>query len=162
AQTRLRGACMSKLFERRRFMAAGMAGVLGWSLPELLAVQNQATRHVGQAKNVLVILEQGGLSHMDTWDPKPSVVTEHRSPHRPIPTSVPGMHFTSLLPCTARLAHKIAVVRSMYHPSPVANGHGDGTQYVLSGANPRSPLEMPDIGSIVMQVLGSRCPYLPP
>ena len=43
----------------------------------------------GMAKRVLVIYEQGGLSHMDTWDPKPDAPVDHRSPHRPIATSVP-------------------------------------------------------------------------
>jgi hypothetical protein len=146
---------------RRGFFRVGAASILGLSLPELLAVQAQSPR-AGRAKSVLVILEQGGLSHLDTWDPKPEVVAEHRSPHRPIATSVPGIHFTDLLPHTARLAHKIAVVRSMHHARPGANGHPDGTQYVLSGAHPGGPIEMPDLGSVAAQVLGSACPYLPP
>lgn len=147
---------------RRRFLQSGFASVLGLSLPQLLAAQSQSTRRPGRAKNVLVILEQGGLSHLDTWDPKPDVVAEHRSPHRPIATSVPGVHFTDLLPRTARLAHKLAVVRSMHHDKPGANGHPDGTQYVLSGAHPRNPIEMPDVGSVVSHLLGSECSFLPP
>src|SRR5581483_4161248 len=129
------------------------------TLPQLLgAAQGKA----GRARNVLVVLEQGGVSHMDTWDPKPEVVSEHRSPYRPIPTSVPGLQFTELLPCTARVAHRLAVVRSMYHAKPGANGHPDGTQYALSGAHPRSPVEMPDLGCVAAHLLGSDCPYLPP
>ena len=82
---------------RRGLFRVGAASILGLSLPELLAVQAETLRRVGRAKNVLVILEQGGLSHIDTWDPKPEVVAEHRSPHRPIATSVPGIRFTDLL-----------------------------------------------------------------
>jgi hypothetical protein len=149
------------LMSRRRFLHAGMASVLGLSFPELLAAQARMARP-GRAKNVLVILEQGGLSHLDTWDPKPDVVADHRSPHRPIATTVPGMQFTDLLPRTAQIAHKLAVVRSMHHAKPGANGHPDGTQYVLSGAHPREPLEMPDLGSVVSRLLGSACPFLPP
>src|SRR5437899_4443975 len=59
-------------------------------------------------------------------DPKPNVVAEHRSPYRPIATTIPGMQFTALLPRTARIAHKLAVVRSMHHPKPVANAHENG------------------------------------
>ena len=147
---------------RRGFFRVGASSVLGLSLPDLLAVHAQSPRRGRRAKNVLVILEQGGLSHLDTWDPKPEVVAEHRSPHRPIATSVPGMQFTDLLPHTSRIAHKLAVVRSMHHAKPGANGHPDGTQYVLSGAHPRGPLEMPDVGSVAAQILGSACPYLPP
>jgi hypothetical protein len=153
---------LAKVPERRRFLKASAAGVLGLSLPEILAARGaEGSRH-GRAKNILVILEQGGVSHMDTWDPKPEVVAEHRSPYRPIATSVPGIQFTELLPHTARIAHKLAVVRSMYHAQAGANGHPDGTQYALSGAHPRNPLEMPDIGSVVAHLLGSACSYLPP
>jgi hypothetical protein len=144
---------------RRNFLRIAGSGALGMSLPQLLAA---STGGAGQAKNVLVILEQGGLSHLDTWDPKPHVVAEHRSPHRPITTSVPGMQFTDLLPHTARIAHKLTVVRSMFHAKSGANGHPDGTQYALSGSHPRSAVEMPDIGSVASHLLGSRCGYLPP
>ncbi len=146
---------------RRTFLGASAASVLGMSLPHWLAARARANTPA-PAKNVLVILEQGGLSHLDTWDPKPEVVAEHRSPFRPIATSVPGLQFTELMPHTAKLAHKIAVVRSMYHAKAGANGHPDGTQYVLSGSHPRNPLEMPDLGSIVSTIKGSDCAFLPP
>ena len=148
---------------RRAVLKMGLTGVLGWSLPEMLALQAHAApqRHA-RAKNVLVILEQGGLSHIDTWDPKPDVVAEHRSAYKPIATKVPGLRFTELLTNTARVADKLAVVRSMLHPRGGADGHGMGTQYVLSGAHPSSPLEMPDIGGVVSHLLGTECKALPP
>lgn len=148
---------------RRDALRLGTAGVLGWSLPQCLALA--AAERSGSraaAKNVLVVLEQGGLSQMDTWDPKPDAVAEHRSPHAPIRTKVPGVHFTDLMPETAKVADKLAVVRSMCHTKAGASGHPDGTQYALSGSHPGSPLHMPDIGSVVSQVLGTACPYLPP
>jgi hypothetical protein len=148
-------------FSRRQFFRAGTAGVLGLSLPQLLAAQS-STRKSGRAKNVLVILEQGGLSHMDTWDPKPDAVSDHRSPFKPIATKVPGIRYTELLTNTARVADKLAVVRSMHHAKAGASGHPDGTQYVLSGAHPSSILPMPDLGSVASQVLGTACPFLPP
>ena len=147
---------------RRHFLRSGVTSVLGLSLPQLLAAQARLPGRPARAKNVLVILEQGGLCHIDTWDPKPNVVVEHRSPYRPIATTVPGIRFTALLPRTARVAHKLAVIRSMYHPKPVANAHENGTQYILSGTNPGGPLEMPDLGSVVTHLIGSRCRFLPP
>ena len=150
---------------RRRFLSRlGTTGVLGWSLPQLLALQATGAEKpkVAQAKNVLVVLEQGGLSHIDTWDPKPNVVADHRSPHKPISTNVPGIQFTDLLTHTAKIADRLAVVRSMYHEKGGANGHPTGTQYALSGSHPSSPLEMPDIGSVVSHIIGSQCHYLPP
>ncbi len=56
---------------RRNFIGIGMAGGLSLlSNPgQVLAGTDQRRDRPGRAKNVLVILEQGGMSHMDTWDP---------------------------------------------------------------------------------------------
>jgi Protein of unknown function (DUF1501) len=145
---------------RRELLRGGMAGVLGLSLPELLAAETSTSS--GRAKNVLVILEQGGLSQVDTWDPKPEQVADHRSPYKPIATRVPGIRFTELLSETARVADKLAVVRSMYHAKAGASGHPEGTKYMLSGSHPGSILPMPDIGSVAAHVLGTASPFLPP
>lgn len=157
---------MSPRLNRRVICQLAAAGVAGWSVADLLAMRAAAglgPRTSAKAKNVLVIYEQGGLSHMDTWDPKPDVVAEHRSPYKPVSTTIPGMQFTELLSKTAAVADKLTVVRAMHHKAGrVAGGHPDGTQYALSGAHPQSPLEMPDIGSVVSHVMGSDCKYLPP
>lgn len=149
---------------RRRAIQIGSAGVLGLSLPQWLSLQAHASsdRVKPAAKNVLVILEQGGLSHMDTWDPKPEAPVDHRSPFKPISTNVSGIQFTELLSHTSRVADKLSIIRSMYHAKAGANGHPDGTQYMLSGAHPNSPIEMPDIGCIVAKILDSECRDLPP
>lgn len=151
---------MQKL-QRRSFLGIGLAGSL--SLQQaILARAAESSGRAAQAKNVLVILEQGGLSHMDTWDPKPEATAEHRSPFKPVSTVVPGMQFTSLLSKTAKVADRLTVIRGMHHTKSGANGHPKGTQYALSGAMPGGPLEMPDIGSIVAHRMGSECRYLPP
>lgn len=149
---------ISPRWQRRSFL--GLAGGLALASPTLAAssVRPQAAR----AKRVLVILEQGGLSHIDTWDPKPEAVVEHRSPFKPIATNVPGVQFTELCAKSAQIADKLAVVRSFHHKTNVANGHPLGTQYVLSGSVPGGPIEMPDIGSIVAHRMPSTCDWLPP
>lgn len=149
---------------RRQLFKCGCAGVLGTSLPNLLALESLAgpSGRAGAAKNVLVVLEQGGLSHVDTWDPKPNVVSDHRSPYRPVSTAVPGLQLTELLSKTARVADRLTVIRSMHHTKSGANGHPKGTQYALSGQHPGGPVEMPDMGSIVSLLRGSDCHYLPP
>ncbi|MEY5016165.1 MAG: hypothetical protein RIS92_2523, partial [Verrucomicrobiota bacterium] len=134
----------------RSFIGVGLGGLLSTLSPKALAasVTTAKGRHFGRAKRVLVILEQGGLSHMDTWDPKPDAPAEHRSPYKPISTNVAGIQFTELLAKTAKVADKLAVVRSMHHKVKV-DDHPKGTQYTLSGEIPGGPVEMPDIGSIV-------------
>ncbi|MFO0901537.1 MAG: DUF1501 domain-containing protein [Pirellulales bacterium] len=143
--------------QRRSFLGLGLAGGLSLCSPALALAAPKAA-----AKNVLLIYEQGGLSHLDTFDPKPAAPSDHRSPFAPISTSVPGLQFTSLLSHTARIAHHLTVVRSMYHKGGAVNGHPDGTQYALSGEVPGGPLEMPDMGGAIAYKLGSRCSYLPP
>ena len=147
---------------RRRALQIGSAGILGLSLPTWNALQAQTTRHSVAARNVLVVLEQGGLSHMDTWDPKPDAPADHRSQFRPISTNVSGIQFTELLSQTSRVADKLAIIRSMRHPKAGANEHPGGTQYMLSGVHPSSPIEMPDIGCVVSKIAGSDCRNLPP
>lgn len=147
-------------YQRRSFIGLGVAG--GLSIRTAMTAAAESNGRPAQAKNVLVILEQGGLSHLDTWDPKPEAVVEHRSPYKPISTNVPGLQFTSLLSKTAQVADRLTVIRGMHHTKSGANGHPTGTQYALSGEMPGGPLEMPDIGSIIAHRMGTSCDYLPP
>src|SRR5436190_12558684 len=152
---------MTRRLQRRSFLGIGMAGGLSLWASTSFGSADSGSR-AAQAKSVLLVYEQGGLSHIDTWDPKPDIPVDHRSPHAVISTKVAGMLFTSLLSKTARVADKLTVVRSMYHKDGGVNGHPDGTQYALSGEVPGGPLEMPDIGGVVAHRLGSACNYLPP
>lgn len=145
--------------QRRSFLGLGVAGAATslWGSPSrLMAASSPAA---GRAKQVIIVFEQGGMSHVDTWDPKPETSVDHRSPHKPIHTSVPGIEFTSLLAKTARHADKLAVVRSMSHQ---IGDHGAGAKYVLQGVKPGGVVEMPDLGTAVAHVIGTPCRYLPP
>ncbi|MFO0821667.1 MAG: DUF1501 domain-containing protein [Gemmataceae bacterium] len=144
---------------RRNFLSFSAAGLL--SLPEwqpAIAAGKKA-----KAKSVLVLFEQGGVSHMDTFDPKPEAPAEHRTPFETIDTTVPGMRFTNLLAKTALQAKKLSVVRCMTQPKPgIGNSHPKGSQYIFSGEAPGGPEEMPDIGSVVSKRIGTEARNLPP
>ncbi len=147
------------LLNRRSFVGLGLA-----SLPGLMGYRTllAATAKKSQAKSVLVIFEQGGVSHMDTWDPKPEAPSDHRTPFKSIPTNVPGLQFSELLTKTAKLADKLTVVRCMTQPIPgIGNSHPKGTQYIFSGEAPGGPVEMPDMGSVVAFKLGAKAKHLP-
>lgn len=151
---------------RRSFIGLGV-GSLVTALTGLDAIaakaddKNQEKRGA-RAKRVLVIFEQGGLSHIDTWDPKPDAPLEHRSPFKPISTNVPGMQFTELLSKTAKFADKLTVVRCMIQPTPgIGNSHPKGAQYIYTGEAPGGPVEMPDIGSVLAYKTGTDALYLP-
>ena len=146
---------------RRRFLQSVSAGVMGYSLPELLALQALAktARSPAAAKQVLVVYEEGGISQMDTWDPKPDAVVDQRTIYKPIATCVPGVHFSSLMPLLAQQADKLSVVRSM--TTAEAPSHPNACKEFFKGYRFDSPAEFPDIGSVVTEVLGTDCPQLP-
>jgi len=85
-------------------------------------------------KQVLIILLNGGLSQFESFDPKPG--TDTGGPFRSIPTSVPGTHFCELMPYTAKIAHKLAVVRSVY-AEKVPGSHSAARDYVECGRPPQ-------------------------
>ncbi len=118
----------------------------------------------GQAKSVIFLFLQGGPPQHETFDPKPDAPVEIRGPFKPISTTVPGVQFCELLPRTARIAHKLAVVRSMAtddnnHDS---SGYWVQTGYKYQGPNSRTiqPTDWPYFGSIVKQLKPSD--VLPP
>lgn len=147
---------------RRSFVGVSIAGLTGIGVAPSIESALKQQAHEADAKRVLVIFEQGGVSHTDTWDPKPETNPVHRSPFKPVSTSVPGIQFTELLSRTAQIADKITVVRCMRQPKPnIGNSHPLGSQYIFSGADPTGPVTMPDIGSVVSQELGTEARHLP-
>src|SRR5205085_58081 len=105
---------------RRQLLQVGGLGVLGLSLPELLHAR--ATGASGRATlraetSCILIVQYGGASHIDSWDPKPAAPAETRGPDKPIATSVPGLRVGELLPRLARLADRFCLIRSLTHHS---------------------------------------------
>src|SRR5258708_46291 len=96
---------------RRDLLRVGGAGILGLSLGSLLKLQALAGETGkraggpgwGTAKNVVMIYLQGGPSHLDLWDPKENLPDNIRSAFNPIPTKIPGVNFTEMLPELAKL-----------------------------------------------------------
>ncbi len=122
---------------RRGFIRMGLAGFAGLSLPGILRLQAQsalASDDVSQPRSektaVIMVWKPGGCSHIDTYDPKPDAESEYRGPFGTIPTKVPGMRFTELIPMQAQIADKFTVLRSMQQ---AAGGHPAGSMQLLSG-----------------------------
>lgn len=119
---------------RRAFLQTGLAGFASLSLPGILKLQSlQAkSRDSGsqEKKAVIMVWQPGGLSHLDSYDPKPDSGSEYRGPFSLISTKVPGLQFTELLPMQAAMADKMVVLRSMRQ---TAGGHPAGSMQLLSG-----------------------------
>ncbi|MGI9460186.1 MAG: DUF1501 domain-containing protein [Pirellulales bacterium] len=116
--------------DRRGFMRFGLAGFTSLSLPGLLRLRAANPEASKKPKAVILVWKPGGCSHIDTYDPKPDAAAEYRGPFGTIPTKVPGMRFTELLPRQAALADKFTVLRSMHQG---AGGHPAGSMQMFSG-----------------------------
>ncbi len=134
-------------WNRRDVLRAGMLPALGLSLPRLLAA-DQGAAASPRGRSCIVIYQYGGLSQLDSWDPKPEGPSEIRGPYRPIATTVPGLHVGELMPRLAQQAHRYAVIRSMSHHVPV---HDVANTMLLAGRSQPGP-DAPSLGSIVSRL----------
>jgi hypothetical protein len=149
---------------RRGLITAGALG--GLSLAGLLRSEAHAANssHAAKSKagnNVIILWMRGGPSHIDMWDPKPDAQAEIRGEFDTIGTNVPGIHLTDMLPNSAKVMDKWAIVRSLHHEDA---GHSTGDQICFTGYGPgRNPDEnvMPSCGSIVSEQLQHLNPQLP-
>jgi hypothetical protein len=104
---------------RRSFLKAGGLALGGLAWSDLLRLKAAgAVAPDGQGKSVIMICLGGGPSHLDTYDMKPEAPAEIRGEFRPISSNVPGMQLSELLPQQARIADKLAVVRSATWQEP--------------------------------------------
>lgn len=151
-----RYACQSldhELSRRDLFRTAAGVGLGGAILPGLShfggsAVAAEMDR---QQKRMIVIDLHGGASQLETWDPKPG--TDTGGPFRAIPTSVPGIHISELLPRTAQVMHHLALVRSI---NTKEGDHGKGA-YLMSTGRRRTPAQdYPVLGAVVSKALSEQ------
>jgi hypothetical protein len=147
---------------RREVLRVGGLSALGLSLPALLQARETVAPGIlptdktfGRAKNVIFLYLLGGPPQHETFDPKPDAPAEIRGPFKPIATSVPGVHFCELLPRTARIAHKLAVVRSIATDDNNHDSSGyqllTGSKYIGPNSRTIQPTDWPYFGSLVKQ-----------
>ncbi|MFO0818891.1 MAG: DUF1501 domain-containing protein [Pirellulales bacterium] len=124
------------MLDRRSVILGGSAAFTALMGDHVARARGLATR-AGAAKSAIVIYLQGGLSHYESFDPKPLAPSAYRGEFQPISTSVPGTHFCEHLPGLAARAHKLNVLRSVYvdSPSHPVAIHMTLTGYDLPGAD---------------------------
>ena len=136
---------------RRAFLGAGAAlGLASFARADANALLGKAQ------KRVCVIFLSGGVSQLETWDPKPN--TDTGGPFRAIPTTVPGTHVCELLPYTARQMHRMVLVRGV---NTAEDEHGRGAQIMLTGRRPEPGLEYPQLGAVAAKLLANDASNLP-
>ncbi len=136
---------------RRSFLktAAAVPFAMGAGMPSLLDVQ--AAQERGRAKSVILLWLWGGPSHIDTFDPKPDAPMDYRGPFGTIPTKIPGVHFTEMLPRLAQRNDKFSLIRSMVTTD---GGHPGAGTIGVTGFK-ESPTVHPNFGSIIAKHRGN-------
>ncbi len=164
---------------RRDLLRVGGAGMLGLSLGQLFELQakaKEASKGGGpgwdKAKSIIMIYLQGGPSHLDLWDPKENVSANVRSAFKPIPTKIPGIQFTELLPQLAKVNDKFTMMRAVgYTPNGLFN-HTAAIYQMMTGyttdkvspsgqLEPPSPKDFPNFGSNIIRLRPPTEPMLP-
>ena len=137
---------------RRAFLqssaVAGLGSLLG---PQLRAAP--PPRRGARADAVIQIHLAGGMTHVDTFDPKPDAPVEVRGPFGTVECKGSGERLGALLPRTAAVADKLAIVRSLTHTEA---DHDRGAHSVLTGYAPSPAIVYPAFGAVVAHELGSR------
>src|SRR5262249_40520160 len=127
--------------DRRQAIRLGSGAALGLSLPRLLRarvaaaasgrIASSATaRGFGKAKSVIMLWLLGGISQVESWDPKPDAPKEVRGEFGVIRSAVPGVLLGKLLPGTARITDQLALLRAVVTND---NGHSSSGYHMLTG-----------------------------
>lgn len=152
---------------RRGMLKAGLAGMAGLSLTELLKVRSEAARvgvPMASGKSVILLWLAGGPSHIDTWDTKPDRPPENRGPFSVIQTKVPGVNLCEHLPKQAAMLDKFSIIRSF---DARGSDHGPnrifqtGNREARPRTNPVGDM-YPAIGSVVAKHHGANQRAVPP
>lgn len=164
---------------RRALLRVGGAGMLGLTLGSMFRLQARASEAKstggpgwGKAKSIILCYLQGGPSHLDLWDPKENVPDNVRSAFGTLPTKIPGIRFTEILPQLANVNDKFTMIRSMsYTPNGLFN-HTAAIYQMMTGyttdkvspsgqLEPPSPKDFPNFGSQIVRMKPNTEPMLP-
>jgi hypothetical protein len=98
-----------------------------------------------RAKSVIQIFLWGGMSHNDTWDPKPDSGRDYMGDLKAIPTNADGIQIGDLFPNLAKQADKFSLIRSMTHRN---NGHETAAYLMQTAHTPGERLAYPSVGAV--------------
>ncbi|MBI4584552.1 MAG: DUF1501 domain-containing protein [Planctomycetes bacterium] len=145
---------------RRDFLQAGALGAIGFSLPQLAALEALGeVRKDHEDRSVILIFNLGAPSQLDTFDPKPDAPGEIRGPFKPIPTAAPDIQISEILPLHARIADRFSLVRSCHHGAAAV--HDTGHQMMQTGRLFTGGINTPHAGCVLSYLRGRKTD-LPP
>ena len=137
--------------------AGGTAGAFGLGALGGLVHPARAEELKQKQRQVLFIWIDGGMSQLESWDPKPG--TQFGGPFRTIPTSLPGVHISELMSKTAKLMHLLALDRGVCTKD---NSHSAGVPRIQRGDPKNRGVVYPYFGSAIAKLIGPQGSGLPP
>ena len=136
---------------RRLFLkglaASGVTAVASFNGLFTNPVFAQAARKA--QKKVILLWLCGAPSQFETWDPKPG--RPSGGPFGSIPTDIPGVHFSALMPRCASIASQLNVIRCMHTKQ---SEHLQGINLLTRGNPDRAGFTRPTLGAVVSASLG--------
>src|SRR4051812_20782227 len=97
------------LLSRRDLLRAGGLGVASTLLDSAPAA---TAHHQATAKSVIVLWMAGGVTHHESFDPKPDALLEVRGARGTIQTALPGVRFGEVMTQLAQRTHHLALLRT--------------------------------------------------
>src|SRR4029453_11247269 len=94
------------LLTRRDLLRAAGVGVASSAIPFACAA------HPAKAKSVILLWMAGGVTHIDSFDPKPDAPEEIRGTLGTLQTTLPGVRFSEVMPHLAKQTDRLALIRT--------------------------------------------------
>lgn len=134
---------------RRQFAAGTAKAALGLSLMPILDRAVAASGNVGKAKHLIYFYMGGGMTHIDSFDPKPG--SETQGPIGVIDTNVAGIQMGEYFPQLAKRADKLAIVNSLTQKT---GDHDGGRYWMLTGYEKKATIVHPEMAAWVQRFKG--------
>ncbi len=147
---------------RRQFVTNAARAYLGVHLFPMLggtlaSAAPEAAAKGGTAKSVIYLYMSGGMSHLDTFDPKPKK-KEFMGKTEAIPTKADGVMLGHYLKKTAEVMDKVCVINSM---NSTQGAHEQGSYIMHTSYALRGTIKHPSLGAWVLKLGGRIHPELP-
>ena len=159
---------------RRRFLSYASKTLLGVSILPGLAPLGSWAAPVGKgapvsavpvspgrkptARNVIYLYMAGGMTHLDTFDPKPAAGEKIAGPVKAINTAADGVQISEYFPILAQQMDKVAIVRGL---STTQGAHEQGNYFMHSSYTMRGTIQHPGIGAWLLRMEGKTNRTLP-
>ncbi|MBP9224838.1 MAG: DUF1501 domain-containing protein [Verrucomicrobiales bacterium] len=173
------GMSLTRSVDRRSAMQIGLFGTVGLLGDQVMGATPAPSAPVypaptapkpggkiiprAKATSVIQIFLWGGMSHSDTWDPKPDAGYDYNGPMKKfLSSNVPGIQLSEWFPNLAKQADKYSLIRSMTHGN---NGHETAAYLVQTAHAPGDRLAYPSVGAVFAHMKekeyhGSLPPYI--